>query len=175
MSPRARGGAVFAALLLLELLTGPALAAREYAVLPLSAFPRERIAVETRSARRHLFEAWRADTLQARTQGLMFVPSLRADQAMIFVYAPAQRVGMWMMNTLIPLDMLFVDDAGCIVNVHEHAEPGSLDTIYSDKPVVLVVELAGGAAATLGIATGDRVLRPEAKWPRDSKPCTRVR
>jgi hypothetical protein len=51
-------------------------------VLPLSAFPRERIAIETRSARRHVFEAWRADTPQTRAQGLMFVKSLPSDQAL---------------------------------------------------------------------------------------------
>jgi len=175
MSPRAPGTAAFATLLVLGLATAPALAARDDAVRPLSAFPRERIAIETRSARRHLFDAWRADTPQTRAQGLMFVPLLHADQAMFFVYAPAQRVGMWMMNTLIPLDMLFVDDAGCIVKVHERAEPGSLDTISSDVPVVLVVELAGGATAALGIAAGDRVLRPEAKWPPGSRPCTGAR
>jgi len=175
MSSRTLGASAVAALMVLGLVTARPLSAYEDTVQPLSAFPRERIAIETRSARRHLFEAWRADTPQTRAQGLMFVPSLRADQAMFFVYAPAQRVGMWMMNTLIPLDMLFVDDAGCIVKVHERAEPGSLDTISSDVPVVLVVELAGGTAATLGIATGDRVLRPEAKWPRGSRPCTAAR
>jgi uncharacterized protein len=171
MKPRSPGAGAFAALLALGLAMAPALAARESTVQPLSAFPRERIAVETRSARRHLFEAWRADTPQTRAQGLMFVPSLRNDQAMFFVYAPAQRVGMWMKNTLIPLDMLFVDDGGCIVKVHARAEPGSLDTISVDVPVVLVVELIGGAAATLGIAAGDRVLRPEAGWPRNPRPC----
>lgn len=171
MSSRTPGAFAFAALLVLGLVTAPPLAARDDAARPLSAFPRERIAIETRSARRHLFEAWRADTPQTRAQGLMFVSSLRADQAMFFVYAPAQRVGMWMKNTLIPLDMLFVDDAGCIVKVHERAEPGSLDTISPDVPVVLVVELAGGAAALLGIGSGDRVLRPEVNWPRDSRPC----
>ena len=175
MTSRAPGTGAFATLLVLGLVMTPPVVAREDAARPLSTFPRERIAIETRSARRHLFEAWRADTPQTRSQGLMFVPSLRADQAMFFVYAPAQRVGMWMKNTLIPLDMLFVDDGGCIVKVHERAEPGSLDTISADVPVVLVVELAGGAAAMLGIAPGDRVLRPEAKWPGDSKPCTRSR
>lgn len=175
MSPRTTGATAFAALLVLGLVTPIPLAAREDAARPLSSFPRERIAIETRSARRHLFEAWRADTPQSRAQGLMFVPTLRADQAMLFVYAPAQRVGMWMKNTLIPLDMLFVDDAGCVVKVRERAEPGSLDTISAEVPVVLVVELAGGVATTLGIAAGDRVLRPEARWPRDSRPCTGAR
>jgi uncharacterized membrane protein (UPF0127 family) len=152
--------------------TGGALAADREGVRPLSSFPRERIAVETRSARRHLFQAWRADTPQARAQGLMFVPELGAEQAMIFVYAPAQQVGMWMMNTLIALDMLFVDEGGCIVKVHERAEPGSVETIWSGAPVVLVVELAGGTSAALGIAAGDRVLRLDAQWPRAPRPCT---
>lgn len=140
-------------------------------VLPLSAFPRERIAVETRSARRHVFTAWRADTPQTRAQGLMFVERLQPDQAMIFVYEPPQRVGMWMMNTLIPLDMLFVDGLGCVVHVHERAQPGALDTISADAPVVLVVELAGGTAANLGIKAGDRVVRPDAGWPRGPATC----
>ncbi len=143
------------------------------ALLPLSAFPRERIVVETRSARRHVFDAWRADSPEARAQGLMFVKSLRPEQAMIFVYDPAQPVAMWMKNTLIPLDMLFVDDGGCVVKVHARARPGDLTAISADVPVGLVVELAGGTAATLGIAAGDRLVRPDAGWPATARPCTR--
>jgi uncharacterized membrane protein (UPF0127 family) len=155
-------------------LLAPAVAPGD-SLLPLSAFPRERIAIETPSARRHLFEAWRADTPEARTQGLMFVKSLRPEQAMIFVYEPAQRVSMWMKNTLIPLDMLFVDAGGCVVRVHERARPGDLKSIESGGPVVLVVELAGGTAATLGLARGDRVVRLDAGWPREPWPCTSAR
>ena len=140
--------------------------------LPLSAFPRERIAVETRSARRHTFDAWRAETPQTRAQGLMFVDRLQPEQAMIFVYTQPQFVGMWMKNTLIPLDMLFVDADGCVVKVHERAQPGVLDTIAADAPVVLVVELAGGVAGSLGLRVGDRVVRPAADWPREPRPCT---
>jgi uncharacterized membrane protein (UPF0127 family) len=150
---------------------GPAAAATADTLRPLSAFPRERIAVETRSARRHLFTAWRADTPETRAQGLMFVEQLQPDQAMIFVYEPPQHVGMWMKNTLIPLDMLFVDRFGCVVHLHERARPGALDTIAADQPVVLVVELAGGTAASLGIKAGDRVVRPDAGWPRGSVTC----
>jgi hypothetical protein len=164
-----------AALLALGLAGAGPSAALEDAVRPLSAFPRERLAVETRSARRHVFEAWRADTPSTRAQGLMFVREMRGEQAMIFLYEPAQRVGMWMKNTLIPLDMLFVDDGGCVVKVHERAEPGSLETIASDVPVVLVVELAGGTARSLGITRGDRVLRPDAGWPDAPRPCTGAR
>jgi uncharacterized membrane protein (UPF0127 family) len=145
------------------------------AILPLSSFPRERITIETRSARRHVFDAWRADTDATRAQGLMFVKSLRPDQAMIFIYSPAQYVAMWMKNTLIPLDMLFVDTAGCVITVHERARPGSLDTIKAVDPVALVVELAGGTASNLGIGRGDRVARPDFDWPRDTRPCTAPR
>jgi uncharacterized membrane protein (UPF0127 family) len=164
-----------AAAAVLALLAAAAPAARGDAVRPLSAFPRERLAIETRSARRHLFEAWRADTPQTRAQGLMFVSELRADRAMIFVYDPPQRAGMWMKNTLIPLDMLFVDDGGCVVKIHPRALPGDLTGIAADVPVVLVVELAGGTAASLGLSQGDRVMRPDAGWPRESRPCTAPR
>lgn len=161
-----------ASLAALALLSVARADARDDAIRPLTSFPKERIAVETRSARRHLFDAWRADTPATRAQGLMFVREMRADQAMIFVYPSPQLVAMWMKNTLIPLDMLFVDDGGCVVTLRERAEPGSLDSIQADAPVVLVVELAGGTAGTLGIAVGDRVLRPDAGWPRVARPCT---
>lgn len=142
-------------------------------VLPLSAFPRERIVVETRGARRHVFEAWRTDTFATRAQGLMFVKEIGPGQAMIFVYDPPQRVAMWMKNTLIPLDMLFVDAGGCVVKVHEQARPHSLDSIESGAPVVLVVEIKGGEARARGIAAGDRVARTEAGWPRNPGSCSR--
>jgi len=141
--------------------------------MPLSSFPKESIAVETRSARRHVFQAWRAETPDQREQGLMFIRSMGLDEAMIFVYDPAEYVAMWMKNTLLPLDMLFVDDRGCVINVKERAKPGSLDTIAAGLPVALVVELNGGTAAQRGIRVGDKVVRPEANWPRHPEmPCT---
>ncbi len=140
--------------------------------IPLAAFPREPIVVETRSARSHRFEAWRADTDAARMQGLMFVRDIQPDQAMIFVYDPPQRVSMWMKNTLLPLDMLFVDSAGCVLRAVVNARPESLDTIDGGDSVALVVELKGGTARALGIAAGDRVRRPDADWPPPGLPCT---
>jgi uncharacterized membrane protein (UPF0127 family) len=144
-------------------------------VLPLSAFPREPIVIETRSARRHSFDAWRADTPAAREQGLMFVRDMRPDQAMFFVYEPPQHVAMWMKNTLLPLDMLFVDEAGCVAKTVRDARPGSLDTISADGQIALVVELKGGTTKALGIEAGDRVQRPDANWPYRGLPCTRQR
>jgi uncharacterized protein len=141
-------------------------------LLPLANFPREPIVIETHSARRHELVAWRADTPQAREQGLMFVREIGADQAMIFVYDPPAIVSMWMKDTLLPLDMLFVNRYGCVVKVKRDATPESLATISAGAPVALVVELKGGAAAALGIGTGDRVLRPAAGWPVDDRPCS---
>jgi uncharacterized protein len=150
----------------------PATAAGD-AVIPLSAFPREAIVIETRSARHYTFDTWRADTPATLQQGLMFVRDLRPDQAMIFVYEPPQRVAMWMKNTLLPLDMLFVDEAGCVAKTVRDARPGSLDTISADGQIALVVELKGGTTKALGIESGDRVQRPDANWPDRGLPCTR--
>jgi hypothetical protein len=161
-------------LALCALLSSSASASDQGDHLPLSAFPLERIAVETRSSfRRHLFEAWRADSPRKRAQGFMFVPEteVRPDQAMIFPYDPPQYVAMWMKNTLLPLDMLFVDRRGCIVNIIERAKPGSLAQIGSGAPVALVVELKAGIVAQSGIRTGDRVLRLDAGWPREDASC----
>ena len=92
-------GVLAAALLCLAAAAAAPAVAEDAAIRQLSSFPRERITIETRSARRHVFDAWRADTDETRAQGLMFVKSLRPDQAMIFVYSPAQYVAMWMKNT----------------------------------------------------------------------------
>jgi uncharacterized membrane protein (UPF0127 family) len=141
-------------------------------VIPLSAFPREPILIETRSARRHAFEAWRADTPATRAQGLMYVTDMRPDQAMIFIYEPPQHVAMWMKNTMLTLDMLFVDEAGCVARVVRDARPGLLDTISGGGQIALVVELKGGTTKALGIEAGDRVRRPNANWPGRGLPCT---
>ena len=148
--------------------------ARPPGALPLSAYPRERIAIETRASfRRSLFDAWRADTPATREQGLMFVPesAMGPDQAMIFIYEPSQHVAMWMKNTLLSLDMLFVDHRGCVVTIRERAQPQSLATIDSRVPVILVVELKAGTVANRGIAVGDRVLRLDSGWPPTTTNC----
>ena len=142
---------------------------------PLETFPRERIAIETRSARRHVFDAWRADTDETRAQGLMFVEHLTPEQAMVFVYDPPQSVSMWMRNTYIPLDMLFADAAGCIVNIAANTTPLSLESIAGVKPVAYVVEVAAGTAAARGITVGDRIVRFETQQDSEGtfQACTR--
>jgi uncharacterized protein len=101
-----------------------------------------------------------ATTPQQMAQGLMFRQSLAPDAGMLFDFQTPSMATMWMKNTLIPLDMLFVDAKGHIVNIHERAVPQSLATIAAAAPVRAVIELNGGTAARLGIRPGDRVIYP---------------
>ncbi|HEV2336373.1 MAG TPA: DUF192 domain-containing protein [Stellaceae bacterium] len=106
----------------------------------------------------HKFTVELATTPRQMEQGLMFRQSLAPDAGMLFDFATPSRATMWMKNTLIPLDMLFVDATGRIVNIHERAVPGSLATIPAAAPVRAVIELNGGTAARLQIRPGDRVI-----------------
>ena len=90
----------------------------------------------------------------------MFRTNLAPDAGMLFDYKQPIVATMWMRNTLIPLDMLFVDAQGRIVNIHERAVPQSLDVIAAAAPVRAVIELNGGTAARLEIRPGDRVIYP---------------
>jgi uncharacterized protein len=93
-------------------------------------------------------------------QGLMFRRSLAPDAGMLFDFKRPVPVTMWMKNTLIPLDMVFLDAGGRVVDIHERAVPQSLDQIAAKAPARYVVELNGGTAARLGIRPGDRVTSP---------------
>ena len=108
----------------------------------------------------HRFKVEVAETPAQMEQGLMFRTSLAPDAGMLFVYLQPTVATMWMKNTLIPLDMLFVDPRGRIVNIHQRAVPQSLDVISAAAPVRAVIELNGGTAARLGIEPGDKVLHP---------------
>jgi uncharacterized protein len=108
----------------------------------------------------HRFTVEVAETPAQMEQGLMFRRTLAPDAGMLFDYKQPTMAAMWMRNTLIPLDMLFVDAQGRIVNIRQRAVPQSLDVIAATAPVRAVIELNGGTAARLGIAPGDRVQHP---------------
>ncbi len=114
------------------------------------------LVIETVDAAKH-FQVEIADTSAARQRGLMFRRNLAKDTGMVFDFRRDQMVSMWMKNTLIPLDMLFIDRQGRVVRVHARAIPGSLAGISSGKPVRAVLELAGGSTARHGIKAGDLV------------------
>lgn len=113
--------------------------------------------VVSQSARCWRFSIWTAQTPQEFTRGLMFVKALPNDAGMLFGLGTEREISMWMRNTYIPLDILFVDADGTIVRIHENAEPFSLDYIPSGQAVYAVLELAGGATRQRGIQPGDRL------------------
>jgi uncharacterized protein len=131
--------------------------AADDARLPLSAFSRTTVRIETTSGRVLGFDVYVARSEREHMQGLMYVESLPADAGMLFPFEPPRAAAMWMKNTLIPLDMLFIREDGRIANVVADAAPQSLESRRSDGPVSYVLELNGGTAAHLGIVPGARV------------------
>ena len=125
----------------------------------LQTFPKAELTIVSANGP-HKFTVELAATPGQMEQGLMFRKSLAADAGMLFDYRVPSMAAMWMKNTLIPLDMLFVDQQGRIINIHERAVPGSLDPIAAAAPARAVIELNGGTAAHLGIKPGDRVTFP---------------
>jgi uncharacterized protein len=109
---------------------------------------------------RHSFEVEVARNDAERAQGLMYRRSLAPDRGMLFDFARVQPISMWMQNTYIPLDMIFIRPDGTIARIAANAEPLSTRTIPSGEPVLAVLELNGGTAARLGVKPGDRVEHP---------------
>ena len=123
----------------------------------LQAFERDQLAIETAGGAQQ-FAVELAVTSEQRAQGLMYRQRMAADAGMLFLYPAARPVSMWMKNTVIPLDMLFIGDDGRILHIAERAIPGSTATISSMQPARAVLELNGGTAARLKIQVGDRVV-----------------
>ncbi len=117
------------------------------------------LVIETADGKRHPFLVELADNDQERRIGLMFRHGLDARGGMLFHYITPQRVAMWMKNTLIPLDILFIKANGRIVNI-AHGKPRDLTALPSRGRVLAALELPGGTAARLGIRPGAVVHHP---------------
>jgi uncharacterized membrane protein (UPF0127 family) len=128
--------------------------------ISLDSFPRDRLQIATPGMRVHTFNIWIAATNPHRMRGLMFVKSLPEDAGMLFLYGSPQPASMWMKNTLIPLDMLFIRGDGRIVHIAANTKPHSLDPISAGQNVTAVLELKGGQSAKLGIQPGAIVMHP---------------
>ena len=127
----------------------------------LSKFESGNLAIVTDDGR-HEFNVELALTPEQRSQGLMYRREMAGDAGMLFDFGPGYgRASMWMKNTFIPLDMLFIKPDGEIESIAERTTPHSLEAISSRGPVRYVLELTGGTAARLGIAPGDRVELPK--------------
>ncbi|KMO39957.1 hypothetical protein VQ02_08920 [Methylobacterium variabile] len=95
-----------------------------------------------------------------RAQGLMFRRAMAPDRGMLFDFERTAPVSMWMKNTYLPLDMLFIRADGTVARIAADTEPLSTRTISSGEPVLAVLELNAGTAARLGLRAGDRVEHP---------------
>ncbi|MDE2295621.1 MAG: DUF192 domain-containing protein [Gammaproteobacteria bacterium] len=157
---RTRAGLAGPILALLALLAGTVTprAVRAAAPEPLSAFPHSVLAIRTAAGQVIDFRIWIANTPQRAEQGLMFVRDLAAHDGMLFPFPQEQPVVMWMKNTYVPLDMLFVDAHGRIAAITRRAQPLSRDLIYAPAGTRAVVELQGGVCDRLGIRVGDHAL-----------------
>jgi uncharacterized protein len=103
------------------------------------------------------FEVWIADSPARQEQGLMFVRDLPQGQGMLFPEKTPRKMTMWMKNTYVELDIVFIGEKDSIDQIIEHAHPLTLDLLSSEKPVKAVLELKGGEASRLELKIGDRV------------------
>jgi uncharacterized protein len=126
-------------------------------------FPRSTLQIATPDARLHKIDVWVADTDARRMRGLMFVEHLADDAGMLFIYPEPQPVAIWMKNTPLSLDILFVRADGRVHRIAENATPQSTDTIPSDGSVLAVIELKAGSAARMKIRPGAQVIHPAFK------------
>lgn len=111
-------------------------------------------------------------TGEDRARGLMFREAMPTLSGMLFIYPRAQELAFWMRNTLIPLDLLFVDAQGKVVKIHSDAIPLDETPMRSDAPALAVLEINGGLARRFGLKPGDLLRHPSmpqnnAHWPCD--------
>jgi len=120
----------------------------------------ETLSIVTQGGRKQSFQVEVARNDADRAQGLMFRRSMAPDRGMLFDFGRVEPVSMWMQNTYLSLDMLFIRPNGSIARIAANTEPLSTRTIPSGEPVLAVLELNAGTAAKLGIKPGDRVEHP---------------
>ena len=120
----------------------------------------EALSIVTQGGQKQSFQVEVARNDADRAQGLMFRRSMAPDRGMLFDFGRVEPVSMWMQNTYLSLDMLFIRKDGTIARIAANTEPLSTRTIPSGEPVLAVLELNAGTAAKLGIKPGDKVEHP---------------
>jgi uncharacterized protein len=116
----------------------------------------ETVHVDTDTGR-HVFSVELADTPQLRARGLMYRESMARDHGMLFDFERDQEVAMWMQNTYIPLDMIFILSDGTVHRIARDTTPFSTETIASQGAVRAVLEVNAGVAREIGLQPGDIV------------------
>ncbi len=135
-------------------LTAPA-----YGFDPVAYGPPERLSIVS-AGQHHDFQVEVARTIAQHGNGLMFRRDLPGDTAMLFDFQPPKVVQMWMKNTLIPLDMLWISQEGRVVFIEQNVQPGDLTPRGPMMPVRGVLELPAGTVERLKVAMGDLIEHP---------------
>ncbi len=121
-----------------------------------SEMPRGTVSVTT-STGIHTFTVERAETSEHQARGLMHRRHMKADHGMLFTWPNERNVSMWMANTILPLDMVFIKKDGVVHRVHQNTVPFSETIIEAGALVLRVLELNAGTAAKIGLKPGDTV------------------
>jgi len=108
----------------------------------------------------HRYKVEVAKTNEEKALGLMYRRSLPEDGGMLFIYDRPQPATMWMKNTLIPLDMIFIAVDGTVHRIESNTEPFSTALIRSEGDVLAVLEVNAGQASKIGLKRGDKVVYP---------------
>lgn len=122
----------------------------------LQGFPRDTLRIDAATGPAE-FQIWLADTPERQQQGLMFLTELPAGYGMLFPLDVPRVMTMWMKNTYVPLDMLFIGTDGRVLHIARDTKPLSEDIISSGGAVAAVLEIRAGEAKRLGLREGSRV------------------
>jgi len=133
------------------------------AFLPVAAEPADTTAELVTASGRHRFTVEIADTVAARSRGLMFRDSMAPDHGMLFDFGTDQDVAFWMKNTILSLDMVFIRGDGTVVSIAPATTPFSLEPVPSAAPARFVLEVIAGTAARIGLKPGDRLVSPRVR------------
>lgn len=150
-------GIVFSALVTVFLMVCSVFAQAQPAADPNAVFPVETLVVKTKGGEFN-FTVEIADDNAERQQGLMFRQSMLPTHGMLFEFDSKQMIYMWMENTILPLDMIFIREDGSVARIEEKTTPFSRRIIASGEPVAHVLELNAGMAKQIGLMPGDTVL-----------------
>ncbi len=128
-------------------------------------FATEQVSVKTVDGKTLTFAVELAQTSEEQARGLKFRDAIQPLHGMLFPLSPPRTAQFWMVDTIIPLDMLFIRTDGTVSTIQADTAPHSKQPVFSVEPVAAVLELGGGEAARLGITPGAQL-----KWHGFNKP-----
>lgn len=122
-------------------------------------FQKSSLTIQTKDSE-YIFNIEIAVTEKERSRGLMYRKELKQTEGMLFLYPEKQIIKMWMKNTLIPLDMIFINNNGKIMDIFKMTIPKDLTPIGPDVKLKGVLEINGGLTSYLNINKGDFIIHP---------------